>query len=84
MKSLAEKKGEDMNLIDQLRERKTFLSTVEVMDFLRITRNTLCNWVRCGRLTAVRVGNAYLYDPQMLADWLEGRKTSTVRHRRGK
>jgi excisionase family DNA binding protein len=84
MKSLVEKKGEDMNLIDQLRDRESFLSTVEVMDLLRITRNTLCNWVRCGRLTAVRVGNAYLYDPQMLADWLEGRKTSTVRHRRGK
>jgi excisionase family DNA binding protein len=84
MKSLAEKKGEEMNLIDQLRERKTFLSTVEVMDLLRITRNTLCDWVRRGRLIAVRVGNAYLYDPQMLADWLEGRKTSTVRHRRGK
>jgi excisionase family DNA binding protein len=65
-----------MELIDGLRQRKTYLSTVEVMSLLRVTRNTLCDWVRTGRITAVRRGNGYLFDPQILADWLEQRTTS--------
>ena len=46
-----------MELIDELRKRKTYLSTIEVMMLLRVTRNTLCEWVRTGRITAVRRGN---------------------------
>jgi excisionase family DNA binding protein len=45
------------------------------MELLLVTRNTLCEWVRTGRLAAIRVGNAYLYDPQVLADWLTKRQT---------
>jgi excisionase family DNA binding protein len=72
-----------MNLIDQLRERKTFLSTTEVMDLLRVTRNTLCQWVREGRVTAIRVGNAYLFDPCFIAEWLSLRQTGNPARRLG-
>jgi excisionase family DNA binding protein len=65
-----------MELIDGLRQRKTYLSTVEVMNLIHVTRNTLCEWVRTGHITAVRRGNRYLFDPCMLADWLEQRTTS--------
>jgi excisionase family DNA binding protein len=68
-----------MELTDELRQRKTYLSTIEVMILLRVTRNTLCEWVRTGRITAVRRGNGYLFDPRMLADWLEQRTTSRRR-----
>jgi excisionase family DNA binding protein len=65
-----------MGLIDELRQRKTYLSTIEAMELLRVTRNTLCEWVRIGRITAIRRGNGYLFDPHVLADWLEQRTTS--------
>ena len=70
-----------MELIDELRRRETYLSTVEVMSLLLVTRGTLCDWVRTGRITAIRRGNGYLFDPRMLADWLEQRTTSRCRTR---
>ncbi len=70
-----------MDLIQQLRQRDTYLSTVEVMGILHMTRNTLCAWVRAGRMSAVRSGNAYLFDPQRLADWLTERTTKGGRGR---
>ena len=71
-----------MDLIDELRQRKTYFSTIEAMILLRVTRNTLCEWVRAGRITAIRRGNGYLFDPEMLADWLDQRRTSGSRLRR--
>jgi excisionase family DNA binding protein len=68
-----------MSLIEELRERQNFLSTVEVMSLLHVTRGTLCEWVRAGRITAIRIGNAYLFDPRLLADWLAARTTSRGR-----
>lgn len=71
-----------MDLIDELRQRKTYFSTIEAMNLLRVTRNTLCDWVRTGRITAIRRGNGYLFDPGTLADWLDQRRTSGSRLRR--
>lgn len=68
-----------MGLIDGLRQRTTYLSTIEVMHLLRVTRNTLCEWVRTGHITAIRRGNAYLFDPTTLADWLDTRTTARRR-----
>ena len=64
-----------MDLIDRLRERSSFLTTKEVMELLQLRRNTLCHWVRAGRLPAIRSGTGYLYDPHRLADWLDQRTT---------
>lgn len=67
-----------MGLIQRLRQMERYLSTAEVMTLIGVTRTTLCHWVRTGRLTAIRVGNGYLFDPRMLADWLSKRETSTT------
>ncbi len=64
-----------MDLTEQLRERTSFLTTKEVMELLQLQRNTLCDWVRTGRIPAIRSGNGYLYDPHHLADWLAERTT---------
>ena len=75
--------GDDgMDLIEELRQRTTYVSTKELMGLLQVTRNTLCEWVRMGRLVAIRVGNAYLYDPRILAEWLEERQTVKTRSER--
>ncbi len=68
-----------MSLIEELKVKQNFLSTVEVMSLLQVTRGTLCEWVRSGRITAIRTGNAYLFDPRHLADWLATRTTNRGR-----
>lgn len=65
-----------MELIEELRHRRTYLSTREVMDLLQVTRNTLCAWVRRGRIPAIRVGKGYVFDPHLVADWLGKRQTT--------
>ena len=65
-----------MSLVDELQQRENFLSTVEVMNLLQVTRGVLCGWVRDGRITAVRTGNAYRFDPRRLADWIAERTTT--------
>ena len=64
-----------MDLLGRFRQRSSFLTTKEVMELLQLRRNTLCQWVRAGRLPAIRSGNGYLYDPYLLADWLAVRAT---------
>lgn len=63
------------DLITELRQGETFLTTQQVMVLLKMTRNTVCQYVRIGRLSAIRVGNSYLYDPRVLAEWLAERET---------
>lgn len=70
---------EYMNLVEELKTKQSFLTTVEVMSLLQVTRGTLCEWVRSGRITAIRTGNAYLFDPRLLADWLAARTTNRGR-----
>lgn len=64
-----------MDLIEELQQRQSFLSTKEVLELLPKTRNTLCRWVRSGKIPAVRIGNAYFYDPRVLAEFLAKRTT---------
>jgi excisionase family DNA binding protein len=75
----APEEARDMSLIEELKRRQSFLTTVEVMSLLHVTRGTLCEWVRSGRITAIRTGNAYLFDPRHLADWLAARTTNRGR-----
>jgi excisionase family DNA binding protein len=60
-------------IIEQLKGRQTYLSTTEVMAILRVTRQTLCGWVRDGVIPAVRIGKGNVFDPSSLATWLEAR-----------
>lgn len=68
-----------MSLIEGLRNRRTYLSTAEVIVLIGCTRNTLCAYVRARHIPAVRVGTSYLYDPGALADWLEARTTAPAK-----
>ena len=58
-------------IVSQLRARTTYLSGSEVMSMLGVSRNTLCRWVRTGKLPALRLGKDNRFDPAVLADWLE-------------
>lgn len=68
-----------MNLIDNLRQRKSFLTTKEVMELLQLRRNTVCDWAQAGRIPAVRTASGYRFDPGVLADWLAARSTKPGR-----
>lgn len=60
-----------MRLVDQLRERASFLTTTELMELLQLRRNTVCAWVQSGYLPAVRTRSGYRFDPPAIAKWLE-------------
>jgi excisionase family DNA binding protein len=61
-------------IIEQLAARKTYVSSTEAIEILRITRQTFCLWVREGKLKAIKIGNAYMVDPIYLAAWLRSRE----------
>jgi excisionase family DNA binding protein len=61
-------------IIEQLRQRKTYLNTTEVMSIIGVTRATLCGWVRSGSISAIRIGKDYKFDPSTVARWLEARQ----------
>jgi len=71
-----------MSLVEELRQRESYLSSKEVMSVLEVSRAILCGWVRDGRIEAVRIGNAYRFDPRVLADWIVERTTTKVSTRR--
>jgi excisionase family DNA binding protein len=71
-----------MELIDELRQMERYLSTREVMNLLGIRRTTLCQWVRAGRISAIRLGKGYVFDPRKLAGWLTERETGSRSSRR--
>ena len=73
-----------MDLAAELKTRATFLSTAEVMALLGKTRNTICEWARRGKIPAVRVANAYIFDPRLIADWLCQRQTGMNSSAQGK
>jgi hypothetical protein len=61
-------------IIEQLTVRKSYVTSTECLDMLRITRQTFCLWVRQGKLAAIRLGNAYVVDPAILAAFLRARQ----------
>jgi excisionase family DNA binding protein len=61
-------------IISQLKQRKTYFNTTEVMSIIGVTRATLCGWVRSGSISAIRVGKDYKFDPSTVARWLEARQ----------
>jgi predicted site-specific integrase-resolvase len=65
-------------IIDDLRARTTMLTTSEVMALIRVTRATLCGWVRKSLIPATRMpDNSYLFCPAAIASWMEQRTTVT-------
>lgn len=64
-----------MTIVNQLRQRTSFVTSTEVLNILGTSRKTLCIWVTKGIIRAYRLGNAYAFDPVELADWIEARST---------
>jgi excisionase family DNA binding protein len=60
-------------IIEQLEVRKSYVRSTEAISILGITRQTFCLWVRSGKLTALRIGNAYMVDPADLTTFLRAR-----------
>ncbi len=71
-----------LELIEELKQMKRYLSTREVMKLIGVRRTTLCAWVRAGTISAIRVGNGYLFDPHILAEWLAEREAGSRSKRR--
>lgn len=61
-------------IIEQLAARKTYVCSTEAIQILGITRQTFCLWVREGKLTTIKIGNAYMVDPVYLSGWLRARE----------
>lgn len=55
----------------------TLLTSVEVMPKLRVTKGTLCAWVRAGKINAYRrPDGSYLFDEADIVAWLQSRKVT--------
>jgi excisionase family DNA binding protein len=61
-------------IINQLKQRTSYLTSTEVMAIIGVTRPTLCAWVRNGSIQAIRIGKNNKFDPGALAAWLEARQ----------
>ena len=62
------------SIVAKLKLRTSYLYTTEVMGILRLSRKTLCAWVKAGDIPAVRVGRDNMFDPWELALWIEARR----------
>ena len=61
-----------MSLSDNLRQQTRRLTTKELTYLLRL-RRTVCDWIACGKLPAVRTSGGYRFDPVSIEDWLDAR-----------
>lgn len=61
-------------LVQKLRARTGLLSINEVAELLSFHEVTLRNWVRAGKLPAVRIAGQWRFDPLELAGWVEARR----------
>jgi len=72
-------------IIEQLRRRKGYIRTTEVMAILGdVSRQSLTRWVGEGRIPAVNFGNGFKFDPVTLADFLEARTTGAKSRKEAK
>jgi excisionase family DNA binding protein len=69
-------KSKDTAVAKALRARQALLTTSDVSKLLGIHRETLYQWIRDGRIPAMRIGRNLKFDPAALAVWLEARVAS--------
>lgn len=67
--------AQPLSILERLYQRGTLLTTKEVMALLGVTRDTLCDWVRAGKIAAYKLPDGYKFEPMTVAAWLEARKT---------
>jgi len=51
-----------------------FLTTEEVLDYLRVTPRTIYRLIRSGELPAIRIGRQWRFRRTDLDDWLDRQK----------
>lgn len=56
---------------------ETFLTTAEVLDYLRIELRTVYRMLKAGQIPAVRVGRQWRFRKSDLDSWLERRRTTS-------
>jgi excisionase family DNA binding protein len=61
-------------LVQTLRARTGLLTIAQVSELLGFHEVTLRNWVRAGKLPAVRIAGQWRFDPAELAGWVEARR----------
>jgi excisionase family DNA binding protein len=61
-------------LNDRVREMEAFLTTEEVLSYLKITPRTIYRLIRSGELPAVRIGRQWRFRREDLDRWLERRR----------
>jgi excisionase family DNA binding protein len=53
------------------------MTSVQTMQYLGITKGTLCAWVRAGKLKAIRwPDGSYRFEKAYILVWIEERKTA--------
>lgn len=58
-------------LNNTVHEMEAFLTTEEVLSYLKITPRTIYRLIRCGELPAVRIGRQWRFRRADLDRWLE-------------
>jgi excisionase family DNA binding protein len=57
--------------------RPAFLTTDEVLDYLKVTSRTIYRLIRAGDLPAVRIGRQWRFRQSDLDAWLDRQRAST-------
>jgi len=51
-------------------------ASTELCELINVHPVTLREWTRAGRIPAYRMGRAWRYDPDKVADWLDRREVA--------
>jgi excisionase family DNA binding protein len=57
--------------IENIKSGHAFLTTEEVLSYLRVTPRTIYRLIRCGELPAVRFGRQWQFRRSDLDQWLD-------------
>lgn len=49
----------------------------ELADYLRLQRQTIYNWLSQGKITGIKVGGVWRFDPKDISVWLKSRRRSS-------
>jgi len=63
---------------DPMREMEAFLTTEEVLSYLKITPRTIYRLIRTGELPAVRIGRQWRFRRADLDRWVERQRAFTT------
>lgn len=68
-----------LQIVAELRQRKTALNAAELADILQISKNVVYRDARRGTIPSFKVGDLRRFDPGALASWLESLTEARVK-----